>query len=107
MKQFRNPVYLTYIVLITLAFVFSIGTFAQNKVERKGNTFIEISDSSSMKRGEAKKTNMTYIDKNGKSYVIYISSKGKAFIKKVSKKTGKEYRQYLPKVTEQLNGNSI
>jgi hypothetical protein len=87
---------------MTLAFVLSLSTFAQD-VKRVGNTFVEQVDSSKTQRGEAKKTNMTYIDKNGKSYDIYISSKGKAFIKKVSKKTGKEYRQYLPKVTEQLN----
>lgn len=28
---------------------------------------------------------------------------GKAFIKKVSKKTGKEYKQYLPEIGKQIN----
>ena len=101
MKQFKHPVYLTYIVLITLAFVFSLSTFAQ-KIERRGNTFVEQCDSSKTKKSEAKKINMAYIDKDGKSYDIYLSSNNKAFIKKVSKKTGKEYRKYLPEVTKQL-----
>lgn len=42
-------------------------------------------------------TYYTYTDKDGKVYTIYRSKKGSYYIKKVSKKTGKEYRQYLPK----------
>lgn len=101
MKQFENPVCIVYIALITLTFIFSVATWGQN-VKRVGNTFVEQVDSSKTKKSEVKKTNMTYIDKNGKSYDIYISSKGKAFIIRTSKKTGKQYRQYLPNVTKQL-----
>jgi len=36
-------------------------------------------------------------------YPIYLSSTGKAFIKKVSKKTGKEYKQYIPEIGKQIN----
>lgn len=102
MKQFKHPVYLTYIVLITLAFVFSLSTFAQSKVERHGKVFVEVCDSSKKQRGEVKKTEYVYTDKKGNTYPVYISSTGKAFIVKASKKTGKEYRQYLPEVTKQL-----
>ena len=101
MKQFKHPVYLTYIVLITLAFVFSLSTFAQ-KIERRGNTFVEVCDSSKKQRGEVKKTEYVYTDKKGNTYPIFLSSTGKAFIIRTSKKTGKEYRQYLPEVTKQL-----
>lgn len=39
----------------------------------------------------------------GVEHPIYLSSTGKAFIKKVSKKTGKEYKQYLPEIGKQIN----
>lgn len=45
------------------------------------------------------KTDYKFKDKSGKVYDIYVANtkKGKrAYIKKVSKKTGKEYRYYLP-----------
>lgn len=101
MKTLKNPVYLAIIIGMTLAFLFQLSTFSQN-VKRIGNTFVEQCDSSKTKRSEAKKINMTYIDKDGKSYDIYLSSNNRAFIKKVSKKTGKEYRKYLPEVTKHL-----
>ena len=47
--------------------------------------------------GTYKKTGYTWKDKSGDVYDIYISSKGACFIIRISKKTGKEYRQYLPK----------
>lgn len=48
-------------------------------------------------------TYYTYTDKDGKIYVIYRSKNGSYYIKKVSKKTGNEYKQYLPKdVQEEL-----
>lgn len=101
MKQFKHPVYIAILIGMTLCFLFQISTFSQN-VKRIGNTFVEQVDSSKTKKSEAKKTNMTYIDKSGKSYKIYLSSKGKAFIIRTSKKTGKQYRQYLPNITKQL-----
>ena len=101
MKKFINPVYITYIILITLAFMFSLTTMAQS-VKRVGNTFVEQVDSSKKAVKEPKKTEYTYTDKKGNVYPIYLSSTGKAFIVKTSKKTGKEYRQYLPEVTKQL-----
>lgn len=48
-------------------------------------------------------TYYTYTDKDGKIYTIYRSKNGSYYIKKVSKKTGNEYKQYLPKkVQEEL-----
>lgn len=101
MKQFRNPVYISIIIGITLAFVFALSTNAQ-KYQRTGNTFVELSDSSKKQKSEPQKTVYTYV-KNGVSYPVYVSKNGKYFIIRTSKKTGKPYRQYLPKVTEELN----
>ena len=62
-------------------------------VKRKGTTFVV---TSSRKSTEPTKTKFTW--KVGDTeYPIYISSTGSCYIIKVSKKTGKEYKQYLPK----------
>lgn len=75
-------------------------TVKAQEVVRNGNTFTEVSKK---KQKEAFKTTpYTYVASDGTKYPIYISSKGKYFIIRTSKKTGKEYRQYLPKVQEQL-----
>ena len=76
------------------------GVQAQS-VQRQGNTFTQVTN----KKSAAKetKTEYTYKDSKGVEYPVYLSSTGKAFIKKVSKKTGKEYRQYLPEVGMQIN----
>ena len=70
------------------------------EVVRNGNTFTEVSKK---KQKEAFKTTpYTYVASDGTKYPIYVSGNGKYFIIRRSAKTGKEYRQYLPKVQEQL-----
>lgn len=101
MKQFKHPLYIAIIIAMTLCFIFQI-TSSSQEIKRVGNTFIEQCDSSKKQRKEPTKTKYTYIDKKGVSYPVYLSSTGKAFIVRVSKKTGKQYRQYLPNVTKQL-----
>ena len=78
----------------------SLGVQAQN-VERKGNTFTQVTNKKSS--GKEVKTQYTYTDSKGNIYPIYLSSTGKAFILKVSKKSGKEYKQYMPEVGKQIN----
>lgn len=43
------------------------------------------------------KTKYTWEDKEGNKYPIYITKKGACYVLRTSKKTGKEYKQYLPK----------
>lgn len=75
-------------------------TVKAQDVIRNGNTFTEVSKK---KQKEAFKTTpYTYVASDGTKYPIYISGNGKYFIIRKSAKTGKEYRQYLPKVQEQL-----
>ncbi len=78
----------------------SLGVQAQN-VERKGNTFTQVTNKKSS--GKEVKTQYTYTDSKGNIYPIYLSSTGKAFILKVSKKSGKEYKQYMPEIGKQIN----
>lgn len=103
MKQATNSrVYWLYIGLITLAFVFSLAAHGQT-VERRGNTFVQKCDSSSrIKKSDVQVTKYFYQTADGTKYPIYVSSNGKYFIIRVSSKTGKQYRQYLPEVTKQL-----
>jgi uncharacterized protein YxeA len=89
------------LALVALAFMVGAPIFAQD-VKREGNTFVQVqSDKVSLKNDT--KTQYTYKAKDGKEYPIYLSKNGKAFIVRVSKKSGKEYKQYLPQVTEQLS----
>ena len=94
--------YILNILLIALIAVFSptISGQAQNVI-RNGNVFTQ----QSKQKAEITKTKYVYVDKDGVKYPIYLSSKGKAFIVKVSKKTGKEYKQYLPEITKQIANN--
>lgn len=86
--------------LITLVhFGACMNVCAQNVV-LKGKTFIEQQTDST--KSNATKTEYTYQDKKGNVYPIYLSSRGKAFILMTSKKTGKEYRKYLPEITKQI-----
>jgi hypothetical protein len=89
------------ILSVVLALMVGTPIFSQD-VKREGNTFVQVqSDTVSLKNDT--KTKYTYKAKDGREYPIYLSKNGKAFIVRVSKKSGKEYRQYLPQVTEQLN----
>lgn len=70
---------------------------AYSAVRRSGNTF-EVTQTTSQ---SDVKTPYTWKDKDGKIYPIYISKKGACYIKRISKKTGKEYKYYLPKETQE------
>lgn len=89
------------ILAVIMLFSLNVGVQAQS-VERKGNNFTQVSNKKEVS-GKEVKTKYTYTDSKGNVYPIYLSSTGKAFIKKVSKKTGKEYRQYLPEIGKQIN----
>lgn len=59
---------------------------------RQGNTFVEQSVNE-----QDIELPYTYKDKSGKVYQLFISKNGAIYIIKISKKTGKPYKQYLPK----------
>lgn len=86
------------ILLVALIAAFTATMAQAQNVVRNGNTFTQ----QSKPKTEAKVTQYMYIDRDGVKYPIYLSSKGKAFIIKTSKKTGKQYRQYLPEITRQI-----
>ena len=99
MKKFE---YIISALIMLMMLMISLRMTAQD-VKREGYTFTQVSNSSKATSGKETKTAYTYVDSKGTSYPVYLSSTGKAFIKKVSKKTGKEYKQYLPEVGKQIN----
>jgi hypothetical protein len=91
------------IIAAVMLFSLNVGVQAQSVV-KSGNTFTQVSNNKGGKSGgKETKTQYTYKDSKGNVYPVYLSASGKAFIKKASKKTGKEYKQYLPEVGKQIN----
>ena len=80
-------------LLSVLLFVCAFSCVQAQDYKQEGTTFVQITN----KGNSSKATKTEYIwEKNGVKYPIYISSRGKAYIIRTSKKTGKEYKQYLP-----------
>ena len=105
MKQKKDiwDVLLLLAITLFVSFCVSFGcTVARGQsVVRNGNTFMQ---TSKKKAKEAFMTTpYTYVAADGTKYPIYISGQGRYFIIRKSKKTGKEYRQYLPEIQKQLS----
>lgn len=84
-----------YIISLLVALVISATSYAD--VVKEGNVFI----SQTTKAKQEKETGVYYQDKDGIRYIIYVSSNNSLYIKRISKKTGKEYKYYLPKDTQE------
>ena len=91
-------------IILTAIMLFSLNVGVQaQSVVKSGNTFTQVSNKGGKSSSKETKTQYTFKDSKGNAYSIYLSSTGKAFIKKVSKKTGKEYKQYMPEIGKQIN----
>ena len=90
------------ILAAIMLFSLNVGVQAQ-KVTREGSNFTQVSNPKAKSASKETKTSFTYTDNKGIVYPVFLSSTGKAFIKKVSKKTGKEYRMYVPEIGKQIN----
>lgn len=87
-----------FIITLLVTLIVSIAGYAD--VVREGNTF-KVEKTASVNQDQ--KTPYTWQDKEGKTYPIFITKNGACYIIKVSKKTNKEYKQYLPKeIKEQI-----
>lgn len=80
----------TFVLCILLA-LFSININAE--VKRVNDTF-KVENTT---KESNTKTKFTWEDKQGNKYPIYITKRGSCYIVRTSKKTNKEYKQYLPK----------
>ena len=79
-----------YIIALLVALSMSVASYAG--VVKEGNVYVQKTTTV-----KGKETGVYYQDKDGIRYIIYVSPKGSLYIKKISKKTGKEYKYYLPK----------
>lgn len=80
-----------FIICLLIA-TFSLVSYAE--VTRQGDTFkVEKYASTS----NDTQTKYTWEDKEGNKYPIFVTKKGACYVKRVSKKTDKEYKYYLPK----------
>lgn len=93
------------IIAAIMLFSLNVGVQAQSVV-KSGNNFTQVSNKGVKSGGKETKTKYTYTDSKGNVYPVYLSSTGKAFIKRVSKKTGKEYKQYMPEIGKQINSKA-
>ena len=83
-------------ILIAMLGVNNSSSYAQVPFKREGTTFVQTSKEKS--KEAPVKTKYTWKDSKGTIYPIYVSkSSGACFVLKTSKKTGKQYRQYMDK----------
>lgn len=80
--------------IITLLVILSMSVASYADIVRNGDTF-KVEKTTSVNQGT--KTKYTWEDKEGNTYPIFVTKNGAYYIIKVSKKSGKEYKYYLPK----------
>ena len=81
-----------YIIALLIALSMSVTSYAD--VVRNGDTF-KVEKTTSVNQNT--QTKYTWEDKEGNKYPIFITKKGACYVLRTSKKTGKEYKYYLPK----------
>ena len=79
---------------IIISFVILLGIIANAQVLKEGNTFKSNKEKTEVVE---QKTSYEYEDSKGNKYPIYVSKRGSLYVIKTSKRTGKEYKYYLPK----------
>lgn len=86
------------LIILTVLILGAVGTTCSAEVVRNGNTFETVQSANS-----DTVTPYNWKDKDGNVYPVYITKKGACYIKRISKKTGQEYKYYLPKeIQEQI-----
>lgn len=81
-----------YIITLLVALLMSVASYAD--VVRDGDNF-KVEKTTSVNQDT--KTKYTWEDKKGNKYPIFITKRGACYVIRTSKKTGKEYKYYLPK----------
>lgn len=105
MKKYREDFLQLWIIIVFLLVAF-LGIPAMcnaQNITQQGNTFVAQKSSKAKQSSKETPTTYYYQDTKGNKYQVFLSASGKAFIKKISQKTGKEYRQYLPEVGKRIN----
>lgn len=95
-------------ILLTVLMLLSINIM-KAQIIRDGNDFKVVKATRELKSNT--KTIYTWTDKDGNIFPIFITNRGACYILKTSKKTGKEYKYYLPKeiqetIKKELSGET-
>ena len=81
------------LTLLTVILSLNFGLNAQTVQKTKEGNYIAVKAAETTEK--AKDTGKTFTDTKGNVYPVFISAKGKLFVIRISKNTGKEYKQYL------------
>lgn len=80
-----------YVILILVVSLIAIQAHGQTIHRDSSGNYKEVYTP----RSYSKPTGHTFTDRRGNTYPVLISTHGKLFVIRKSKKTGKEYREYL------------
>jgi hypothetical protein len=83
------------IVITAMLFFACTNASAQTSYKMEGNTYVQVKDSSKTAYQPVATEYYYQGQSDNQKYQIYVGKTGSCFIKKISKKTGNEYRQYL------------
>ena len=81
------------VAIIALMLISGLAYGQEAKYTIKGNEIVKVEQPAKTKKGDVK-TELTHLIK-GETFPVYQGAKGSYYIIRKSKKTGKEYRQYL------------
>ena len=82
------------LIIAVALLVASTASLTAQSYTRQGNTFVAVRKATTAKES-GKKTAYTWKDSKGNEYPIYQSASGSCYVLRTSRKTGKEYKQYL------------
>lgn len=83
-----------FFILVAIATMCVFNCSAQ--ITREGKTFKKTASARSKETAQ-KDTGYLWTDSKGVEYPIYMGASGACYVVKISKKTNKEYKQYLDK----------
>lgn len=82
-------------LFILLALVCSYTLKAQTKVKYDTSTKSYVSTTTKRVKSPDRQISEEFIDRDSVSHKIYVNSNGRYYVIRKSKKSGKEYKQYL------------
>ena len=82
-------------ILISLALICAMVVYANAQDYTKSSDGKTYSAVKKTVESSERETGFTWKDSKGNTYPIYMGKTGSCYIKKISKKSGNEYKQYL------------
>lgn len=86
-------------------FVLACGSVSAQNYVRNGKEYSSVQTTKD--KSEDENTGYVWKDKSGQTYEIFISKRNACYIWRTSKKTGKQYKYYLPKEVSRDIANQL